>query len=137
MKCSGKCSGKCFGKCSGQLGSSKECSRGCSGESASVLALTWPGQPQKPCLTKSFSADRKRGQRKGATSKNVKNRQKVSKIFSTLFDIFSRRAKNVKNRQKVSNIFSTFFDKFRAAPVFQPFLGASALLNRWNPSQNG
>ena len=35
-----------------------------------------------------LSVDRKRGQRKGATSKNVKHRQKVSKIFSTLFDIF-------------------------------------------------
>ena len=45
--------------------------------------------------------DRKRGQRKGATSKNVKNRQKVSKIFSTLFD------------------------NFRAAPVFRPLLGGS------------
>ena len=31
------------------------------------------------------SAGRKRGQRKGAASKNVKSRQKTSKIFSTLF----------------------------------------------------
>ena len=58
---------------------------------------------------------------KGSLQKTSKNRQKVSKIFSTLFDIFSRRAKNnVKNRQKVSKIFSTFFDNFRAAPVFRP-----------------
>ena len=37
-----------------------------------------------------LSADCKRGRRKGATSKNVKNRQKVSKSFSTLFDNFAR-----------------------------------------------
>ena len=59
----------------------------------------------------------KGGQRKGATSKNVKNLQKVSKIFST----FSRGAKNVKNRQKVSKIFSTLSDNFRAAPVSKIF----------------
>ena len=72
-----------------------------------------------------ISADRKRGQRKGATSKNVKNRQKVSKRFLTLFDIFRAGQKNVKNRQKASNIFSTLFDNFRTAPIFRPLLGAS------------
>ena len=48
-----------------------------------------------------MSVDRKRGQRKGATSKNVKSRQKMSEIFST------------------------FIDNFRAAPVFWPLLGGS------------
>ena len=67
---------------------------------------------RRPPRTKPFSepltflkdvsclADRKRGQRKGATSKNVK---KCQKCFSTLLDTFrhlSSRAKNVKNRQK-------------------------------------
>ena len=64
-----------------------------------------------------------RGQRKGATSKNIKNHQKVSKIFSRLFDIFRAGQKNVKRRRKVSKMFSTFFDNFRAAPVFRPLLG--------------
>ena len=52
------------------------------------------------------SADRKRGQRKGATSKNVKNRQKCQKCFGH-FSTFFAQGKKVKNRQKVSN---TFFD---------------------------
>ena len=69
---------------------------------------------------KHSSADCKKGRRKGATSKNVKNRQKVSKVFRQ----FSRRAKNVKNRQEVSKIFSTLFDNFRAAPFSDPFWGA-------------
>ena len=51
------------------------------------------------------------------TSKSVKKCQKV-------FRHFSRRAKKVKNRQKVSKSFSTLFDKFRAAPFFRPFWGA-------------
>ena len=61
------------------------------------------------------SADCKRGRRKGATSKIVKKCQKY-------FRHFSRRAKNVKNRQKVSKSFSTLFDNFRAAPFFRPLL---------------
>ena len=89
------------------------------------------------------SADRKRGQRKGATSKNVKS---VKNIFDT-FRHFSRKAKIVKTNskgvknifdtfrhflhrakivnifQKVSKIFSTLFDNLCAAPVFRPLLG--------------
>ena len=60
----------------------------------------------------SLSADCKRGRRKGATSKNVKNRQKVSKIFSTLFDIFragQKTSKIVEKCQKVFRHFSTIF----------------------------
>ena len=54
------------------------------------------------------------GWRKGATSKNVKNRQKVSKSFSTLFDNFragQKTSKIVKKCQKVFRHFSrgTFF----------------------------
>ena len=59
------------------------------------------------------SADCKRGRRKGATSKNVKNRQKVSKMFSTLFvDNFragQKTSKIVKKCQKVFRHFSTIF----------------------------
>ena len=75
-----------------------------------------------------FSADRKRGQRKGATSKNIKNRQKVSKIFSTLFDIFragQKTSKIVKKCQKKDflDTFRQFF--FRAGHQFSgPFGGA-------------
>ena len=74
-----------------------------------------------------ISVSRKRGQRKGATSKKVKNRQNVNNIFDT-FRQFSRKAKNVKDRQKVSKIFSTLFDNFRAAAVFRPLLGGSDTL---------
>ena len=52
------------------------------------------------------SADCKRGRRKGATSKNVKNRQKVSKSFSTIFA-------QGKKRQKSSKSVKKFFDTFR------------------------
>ena len=54
---------------------------------------------------------------------HVKNRQKVSKIFSTLFDIsmISRAGqKNVKNRQKVSQ---TYFRHFSTILVRHQFSG--------------
>ena len=73
----------------------------------------------------SVSGLQKRGQRKGATSKNIKNRQKVSKIFSTLFDIFHAGQKKSKIVKKCQKYFLTCFDNFRAAPVFRPLLGAS------------
>ena len=56
-----------------------------------------------------ISADCKRGRRKRAMSKNVKNRRKVSKsnlVFSTLFDIFRAGQRTSKNVKK-------FFDTFR------------------------
>ena len=81
-----------------------------------------------PLRKGALSADCKRGRRKGATSKNVKNRQKVSKSFSTIF----AQGKNVKNRQKVSKSFSTLFDNFRAAPFFRPLL-QSADIKRFFP----
>ena len=58
------------------------------------------------------SADCKRGRRKGATSKTVKNRQKASKSFSTLFDNFragQKTSKIVKKCQKVFRHCSTIF----------------------------
>ena len=74
-----------------------------------------------------FISGLQRGRRKGATSKNVENRQEVSKSFSTLFDNFraEQKKKNVKNRQEVSKSFSTPFDNFRAGQKFSgPFWGA-------------
>ena len=73
-----------------------------------------------------FSADCKRGRRKGATSKNVKNRQTVSNSFSTLFDNFragQKTPKIVKKRQKVYRHFSTIFA--RHLFFFRPLLGGS------------
>ena len=75
----------------------------------------------------------KGAQWKGVRAKNVKNRQKVSKISSTLFDIFrhfSRRAKNVKKSSKIfSTIFSTIFARHRFSG---PFWGP--LKNSWRKS---
>ena len=65
-----------------------------------------------PVVGDPVSADCKRGRRKGATSKNIKNRQKVSKSFSTLFDNFragQKTSKIVKKCQKVFRHFSTIF----------------------------
>ena len=59
------------------------------------------------------------------TSKIVKKCQKVFRHFSTFF----AQGKKRQNRQKVSKIFSTLFDIFRAAPIFRPLLGASE--KRW------
>ena len=87
--------------------------------SLGLRAQRSPKQRRKQVLT----ADRKRGRRKGATSKNVKKCQKYFRHFSTIF--FAQGKKEVKNRQKVSKYFSTLFDNFRAAPVFRPLLGAS------------
>ena len=58
---------------------------------------------------------------KGATSKNVKNRQKVSKSFSTLFDNFragQKKAKTVKKRQRVFRHFSTIFARHLFSGLF-------------------
>ena len=63
---------------------------------------------------------------KGAGRKGpCQKKSKIVKKRQTVFRHFSRRAKSVKNRQKVSKIFSTLFDSFRAAPVFRPLLGGS------------
>ena len=58
---------------------------------------------------------------KGPRQKSSRN---VKKFFDT-FRQFSRGAKIVKNRQKVSKSFSTLCDNFRAAPFFRPLLGGS------------
>ena len=76
------------------------------------------------------SADCKRGRRKGATSKNVKNRQKVSKSFSTLFDSFragQKTSKIVKKCQKVFRHFSTIFARHLfSGPFCNPLIHESA-----------
>ena len=64
---------------------------------------------------------------KGPRPKTSKKTKSVKNIFDTI-QHFWRRAKNVKNRQKVSKIFSTLFDNFRAAPVFRPLSGGSDIL---------
>ena len=68
------------------------------------------------------SADCKRGRRKGATSKNVKKRQKTSKCFSTLFDNFragqKKASKIVKKCQKYFRHFSTIFARHHFSGPF-------------------
>ena len=49
-----------------------------------------------------------KGPAERATSKNVKNRQKVSKICSTLFDIFRAGQKTSRIVKKCQNIFDIF-----------------------------
>ena len=58
------------------------------------------------------SADRKRCQRKGATSKNVKNHQKVSKRSSTLFDLLRAGQKTSKIVKKGQIYFWHFLTIF-------------------------
>ena len=59
--------------------------------------------------------------RKGPRQKNVNNRQKVSKIFSTLFDNFHAGQKKSKN---VKIILDTF-RQFSCGTNFRPLLGGS------------
>ena len=59
---------------------------------------------------------------RGHVKKRLKSSKSVKNILVTFRD-FSNRAKSVKNRQKVSKILSTLFDNFRAAPVFRPLWG--------------
>ena len=77
------------------------------------------------------SADRKKGQWKGATkkaSKIVKTYQdKYSTHFSTFFRNFAPPQKS-QNRPKVSKTFSTLVDHFHAAPIFRPLLGGSDIV---------
>ena len=75
-----------------------------------------------------------RTQKGPAERGHVKNRQEVSKIYSsqtpTLFDIFSRRAKIVKKCQKY---FSTTFARHQLSG---PFLGGSKFMRLfWAPSR--
>ena len=90
-------------------------------------AREWdPDYGGKDLVTTCFfsSVGRKRGQRKGATSKNVKNCQKLSvkHMFDVFFDIFRA---GQKKTQKTSKSVKNIFDTFRAAPVFRPVLGGS------------
>ena len=66
------------------------------------------------------SADRKKGQRKGATSKNVKKCQKYFRHFSTFFVQGKKRQKSSKNIKKYFRHFSTIFAQH---PFSGPFWG--------------
>ena len=82
------------------------------------------------------SADCQRGRRKGPTSKNVKNCQKVSKSFRHFSTIFAQ-GKKRQTSSKASTSFSTLFDNFRAAHHFSgPFWGPLRNLPE-NPFQQG
>ena len=66
------------------------------------------------------------GPQKGPVERgHIKNRQKVSKMFSTAFDIFRAGLKTSKIAKKCQKIFWTLFDNFRAAPVFRTLMGGS------------
>ena len=87
----------------------------------------FPTVPQPfPSYSRShFSADCKGGRRKGAMSKKIQNRQKVSKTSSTLFDNVragQKTSKIIKKRQKVSQHFSTII--FARHHFSSPFWGA-------------
>ena len=86
---------------------------------------------------KSVQTDPQKGPaERGHVQKEIKNRQKLSdilstlvdlsKLFSTLFSILRAGQKQVENWQKVS---WRFFDSFRAALVFWPLLGGSENLH--------
>ena len=74
-----------------------------------------------------LSADCKRGRQKGAMSKNVKNRQKVSKSFSTLFDNFRAGQKTSKIVKKCQTYFRHFSTIFARHQFSGPFWGALIL----------
>ena len=61
------------------------------------------------------SADRKRGRRKGVTSKNVKKCQKYFRHFSTFFAQGKKSSKIVKKCQKYFRHFSTFFARHQVS----------------------
>ena len=87
------------------------------------------GSMIRSCIVRTdLSADCKRGRRKGATSKNVKNRQKVSKSFSTLFDIFRRAGQKTSKivKKRVKNIFDTFRQFSRGTIFPAPFGGSES-----------
>ena len=62
-----------------------------------------------------------KGPAERATSKNVKNRQKVSTYFRHFSTFFAQGKKPQKSSKNVNNSFGNF----RVAPVFRPFLGGS------------
>ena len=103
--------------------------------------------PSEPLPRTWLSVDHKRGQRKGATSKDVRNRRRVSNILSALFDMFragqktsiivgkwqkyfrlfragQKRSKIVRKCQKYFRHFST---TFAPAPVLRPLLQGSEI----------
>ena len=92
----------------------------------STLRLQECQKPQPPLLLKKVSQYTSifSGSQKGPAERgHVKNRQKVSKSFSTLFDNFAQG----KKRQKSSKSVKKFFDIFRAAPFFRPLLQSAEI----------
>ena len=73
---------------------------------------------------KQISADRKRGQRKRATSKKSKSFKNAFRHFSTFFA-------QGRNRQKVSNIFSTIFAQHQFSGPFWGALKVSFTARLW------
>ena len=83
-----------------------------------VFAGISRGDPKS--LRNKISADCKRGRRKGATSKNVKNRQKVFRHFS----IFAQGKRIQKSSKSVKKFFDTF-RQFSCGTIFPAPLGGS------------
>ena len=99
----------------------------CKAPSSVVLDRQWPACPE---IRIGASRDQRiSGPQKGPAERgHVKKRQKSTRSVKHIFDTFrhfSRRAKKCKNRQEVSKTYSTLFVDFRTAPVFRPFLGVS------------
>ena len=76
-----------------------------------------------PSCLRLKSADCKRGRRKGATSKNVKNRQKASKSFRHFSTIFAQGKKRQKSPKSVKKCFDTFRQFSRGTIFPAPFGG--------------
>ena len=74
--------------------------------------------------TLQISGPQKGPAERGHVKKRQKSSKKCRKYFRHFSTFFAQGKKN-KNRQKVSKLFSTLFDNLRAAPVFRPLLGRS------------
>ena len=73
--------------------------------------------------SETVSVDRKRGQRKGAASKNVKNPQKCQKYFRHFSTFFVQRKKRQKWSKSVKNNVDTFRQFSRGTSFLAPFGG--------------
>ena len=85
---------------------------------------TVPAVPVPPVPLVTVSGLQKGPVERGHVNKRQKSSKSVKKFFDTSRQV-SRRAKSVKNRQKMSKSFSTLVDKFFARHPFSgPFWGA-------------
>ena len=101
------------------------CNLGVALEQETILGFSGP-RPKRLLAPSLIQRIAKGAGGKGPRQKRQKSSKSVKKFFDT-FRQFSRRAKNVKNRQKVSKTFSTLFDNFRASPFFRPLLQSADL----------